>query len=366
MSILRLEDAALNAADFAFFRAPAPAAGAPATQIVVIDPLVDGVTGVQSNVTRTVESRVVEIARTRHQRFDVQPFNAATLAKSPLILLGTLTGSDSHGEAGGIRESYRICLALLDPGSGTVVSKSFVLAQMTGADVTPVAYFNDSPMFAPTRAFEKFARNCENIKRGDAIDPLYRAGLPAAAIVNEGIEAYDAGKYRESLEAFKRALAATGGDPWRAYNGIYLANVKLGRQADANRAFTKLVDYGFENSQFALKFSFKPGTSQFVADAKLGSAYHEWLRQIAQRLAKGKSCIDIVGHAGTSGTDADRERLSRQRAELVKQRLDAISPQLKKRTTATGEGSREPLVGLGTDDAKDALDRRIEFRIKGC
>jgi outer membrane protein OmpA-like peptidoglycan-associated protein len=366
MSILRLEDAALNAADFAFFRAPAPASGAPATQVVVIDPLVDGVTGVQSNVTRTVESRVVEIARTRHQRFDVQPFTSATIARSPLILLGTLTGSDGHGEAGGIRETYRICLALLDLGSGTVLSKSFVLAQMTGADVTPVAYFNDSPMIVPTRASEKYARNCEGIKRGDTIDPAYRAGLPAEAIINEGVESYGAGKYREALEAFKRAVAAPETDAWRANNGIYLASVKLGRQADANRAFAKLVDFGFETSHFALKFAFKPGTSQFVADAKLGSAYREWLRQIAERLAKDKSCIDIVGHVGTSGTVADRERLSLQRAEFVKQRLDAISPQLKKRTKAAGEGSREALVGLGTDDAKDALDRRIELRITGC
>jgi hypothetical protein len=29
-------------------------------------------------------------------------------------------------------------------------------------------------------------------------------------------------------------------------------------------------------------------------------------------------------------------------------------------------GFRENLIGTGTDDARDALDRRVEFKITGC
>ena len=33
------------------------------------------------------------------------------------------------------------------------------------------------------------------------------------------------------------------------------------------------------------------------------------------------------------------------------------------RMIAIGVGGREPLVGTGRDDATDALDRRVEFRV---
>jgi hypothetical protein len=39
---------------------------------------------------------------------------------------------------------------------------------------------------------------------------------------------------------------------------------------------------------------------------------------------------------------------------------------LGQRTTPSGKGFRENLVGSGSDDAVDALDRRVEFRIVPC
>jgi outer membrane protein OmpA-like peptidoglycan-associated protein len=36
------------------------------------------------------------------------------------------------------------------------------------------------------------------------------------------------------------------------------------------------------------------------------------------------------------------------------------------RIETAGVGSRENLIGSGTDDQRDALDRRVEFRVVGC
>ena len=60
------------------------------------------------------------------------------------------------------------------------------------------------------------------------------------------------------------------------------------------------------------------------------------------------------------------ERLSLMRAQYIKQRLDAVAPALAGRTSAAGMGSSQNLSGLGTDDMRDALDRRVEFRVKDC
>jgi hypothetical protein len=43
--------------------------------------------------------------------------------------------------------------------------------------------------------------------------------------------------------------------------------------------------------------------------------------------------------------------------------LAAASPALASRLSATGVGWRETIVGTGADNASDALDRRVEFKI---
>lgn len=54
------------------------------------------------------------------------------------------------------------------------------------------------------------------------------------------------------------------------------------------------------------------------------------------------------------------------RAEYVKSRLEIVSPVLAKRTIANGVGSKQTMVGNGRDDASNALDRRVEFKVIGC
>ena len=89
-------------------------------------------------------------------------------------------------------------------------------------------------------------------------------------------------------------------------------------------------------------------------------------QQIARHAAQSNACLDIVGHTSRSGPEPLNERLSQLRAEYIKQRLESEVPQLSNRTIASGKGSRENIVGTGTDNASDALDRRVEFKVIGC
>jgi len=43
-----------------------------------------------------------------------------------------------------------------------------------------------------------------------------------------------------------------------------------------------------------------------------------------------------------------------------------LAPMLKTRMIANGVGSRQTLIGLGTDDLRDALDRRVVFSVTDC
>jgi outer membrane protein OmpA-like peptidoglycan-associated protein len=187
-----------------------------------------------------------------------------------------------------------------------------------------------------------------------------------AALISEAIDAYNSRQYRKALELYHSALQAPGGEQLRVYNGLYLSNWKLRRQAQATEAYRKIVDYGLTNKRLAVKFLFKPGSTDFLSDQQVSGPYPIWLKQIAQRTATNQGCLEVVGHTSRSGPEPINERLSLLRAESIKSKLERNEPALGTRTIANGVGSKENLIGTGTDDVRDALDRRVEFKVVNC
>jgi outer membrane protein OmpA-like peptidoglycan-associated protein len=362
------DQAVLSAATALFTNAKLPPAGAPAQPKypLVIDPLIDGMTGAQSVTTRSMGRRLTDLMRERYPQFDVQAFSAANVSRSPLVLIGTFTGVNAERKTAGAREAYRICFALADLRSGKLVSKGLAFALPDGVDPTPLAFFRDAPAWSEDPATEGYIKTCQGTRAGDPINPLYLDRILAASVVAEGIEAYEAGRYREALELYTSALAMPAGDQFRVHNGIYLANWKLGRQRQAEAAFTKVVDHGLKHQRLAVKFLFRPGSTAFMADAALSSSYPTWLKTIALRTGDSGKCLEITGHTSPTGPEPLNERLSLIRAEHIKSRLAQTSPGLDKRMIAHGVGSKQTMVGNGRDDASDALDRRVEFKVIGC
>ncbi|MEA3155027.1 MAG: hypothetical protein QOK44_2616 [Betaproteobacteria bacterium] len=363
--VLPYDQAVLNAAN-ALLGGAQLAGGDSAKYTLVIDPLIDGVTGMQSNATRSMGERLVKLIQEKYPRFDVQRFSASNVSKSPLVLIGTFTGVNAQRQTAGVREAYRICFALADLKTGKLVSKGLAFAQTDGVDATPITYFQDAPAWTEDPATLGYIRTCQGTKPGDPINPLYVDRVLTGATISEGIDAYNAGRYKESLELFENALNSPQGNQLRVYNGLYLANWKLGRRAAAAESFGKVVDFGVQNKRLATKFLFRPGTTAFFSDPAVSGPYPIWLKEIASRTSTANVCLEITGHTSATGPAPLNERLSALRAEYVKKRLETEAPLLVKRTIANGVGSRENMVGNGRDDATDALDRRVEFKVIGC
>jgi len=304
--------------------------------------------------------------RDRYPQFDLQPFSAASVRRSPKVLVGTFTPVNSEGQTSGMREAYRICLVLADMKSGTVVAKGSARAQMPGVDHSPTLYFQDSPAWLNERSTEGYINTCQTSKPGDAIQPAYFDSILAGALISEAIAAYDTGRYVDALDRYSSALELPAGHQLRVFNGIYLANLKLGRQAAANDAFSRIVDYGLAKNRLAVKFLFKPGTAAFLPDKQVSAHYPMWVKEIARRAAQTKSCLEVVGHTSRSGAEPLNQRLSKLRAEYIKKRLEGEAPPLAKRITAQGVGSRDNLIGTGKDDLSDAWDRRVVFQVTAC
>ena len=115
-----------------------------------------------------------------------------------------------------------------------------------------------------------------------------------------------------------------------------------------------------------IKIFFNPGTTTLLQSSDLQSQYAVWLREVALQVGVRETCMKVVGHTSRTGDAAANDVLSQKRASLIRQTLEKQNKKLVTRLASEGSGSREVIVGLGTDDMRDALDRRVEFRTVDC
>ena len=334
---------------------------------VVIDPLVDGSTGLQSLATADVEQQVLSLLKSDFPRFQVKPLNSANLAAAPLVFIGTFTPINLQGKGAGERDAYRVCFALADLKTGKIVSKGFARSQTAGVDATPLPYFQDAPLWVNDSIVEGYIKTCQGTRAGDPINPAYLDKVAAIAGIDEATRAYNAKKYPESLALFTSLLRSSAGDQPRVHTGMYLSNLKLGRREPAMLAFGKIAKQGLDAKRLAVKFNFQPGGASFAKDA---SPYDRWLKELAGQstlaIKNPATCFEVAGHTGRGGSESMNERISLQRAEYVKQRLVAEKKELGSRITTKGYGSTAALVATGRDDSSDSLDRRIEMTARAC
>ena len=356
-------DAVLNAANAVFSGAPVSNWQNGQRQVVVIDPLVNGVTGEQSAATRQIQDRIVALAQEKYPQFDIQPFSAATVSKAPYVMVGTFTPVNAQGQTAGTREAYRFCLVMVDLQAGKTIAKGVARARTDGVDSTPIGFFRDSPAWSRDASIKSYIDTCQATKVGDAISQTYLNGILTASIVSEAIEAYDANRYRDALDLYVTAEKTPAGNQLRVFNGLYLTNWKLGHRDQAADAFGHVVDYGLDNNALGVKILFRPGSTAFDAEAQTAGPYDMWLRQIADHSASRKACLQVTGNSSPSGSAVLNDQLSVLRAEYVKGRLEADAPALQGQVIATGVGAKNNLIGTGADDLSDALDRRVEFKV---
>ena len=323
---------------------------------VVLDPTLDATTGQQTAATQRLDAGIAARIASQFTQVELLPFRAVDLSKAEYLMTGTLVR---------VASSYQLNLALVDLKTGTVTSQSNASVRADSVDMTPLPYYRDSPVLVKDKVTDGYVRT-SSTTAGERADATYLERIATAAVINDATLLYNSARYREALGQYRSALVTPAGEQIRVLNGIYLTHVKLGQTAEAEVAFGRLVAYGIASRQLGMKFLFNPGTINFWSDPKVSSAYTMWLRQIAHQAAKAKVCMDIVGHSSKTGTEEVNDSLSLRRASYIKQRLTSDASALANRTRPSGMGSRELIIGSGSDDVVDALDRRVEFKIVGC
>lgn len=326
---------------------------------VIVEPVLEAGSGNQTAATQAIDARIARRVAEKFQQVELLPFQSASLPKAQYLLTGTM------GRTAGPTGPWRIDLALSDLKTRTVAAQATSRARPQGVDPTPTAYYRDAPVLLRDAAVGR-TEEASRTAAGQLAPAGYLDRVTTSALLADATAAYNAERFEQALALYKQALAAPGGEQLRVYSGIYLTNWRLGRMADAEAAFGNIVAAGLAARNLGVKFLFRPGGTDFFADPKSPPPYDAWVRQIARQAASSKVCLNVVGHTSKSGSEQYNDQLSQRRAQFLKQRLESESGELASRTKAVGMGFRENLVGSGSDDARDALDRRVEFKVEGC
>ena len=329
---------------------------------VTIDPMIDTVTGQQTETTMLFERRVVQRMGNLYPQFEFLPFQAANLARAQYLLTGTMARVPTAPLG---KPTVRLNLALTELRTGIVVAQAWSLAREENLDATPSRYYRDLPVLIKDKVIEGYARTTTTTP-GQRADSYYLERVAAASVISEATTLYNAEKYQDALGQYRNALTSPLGEQLRAESGIYLSSMRLGNTAEAEAAFGRIVALGIAYNELGVKFLFNPSSVDFWSDPKISGAYGMWLRQIAREAMAARSCMAVVGHTSRSGTGPANDTLSLKRAQYVRQRLIAEAPELAGRTRAEGMGFRQNIVGSGSDDSFDVLDRRVEFKIVPC
>jgi outer membrane protein OmpA-like peptidoglycan-associated protein len=332
--------------------------------VIAVDPAIDGTTGQQTTASKTLDARLLQRATEKFVQFDVVPVTSSNLGKAQYLLAGTLTPVDASNVAVG---TFRINLSLTDIKTGFVVAQVAEGAPVkaTKVDTTPTPFYRDSPSLTKDRIVEGQIRTAQT-PTGQAADEVYLSRLPISALISEGSRLYEAGNYAEALRYYESAAGRPEGQQLRVLNGLYLTYTQLGRTDEVEKAFAKIVALGLATNSLSVKFLFRPGSVEFLSDPKVSGPYNMWLRVVAREVAASGACLTIVGHTSKTGTEQFNDRLSTQRAVTIQTRIETQAPETKGRLSSVGVGFRENLVGSGTDDLRDALDRRVEFKVRNC
>ena len=333
---------------------------------LVIDPLIDASTGQQTNSTVQMGAQLAGLITRRVPTWNVQPLTRGALAGRPLLLIGTLTAINTKNVKDENADAFRVCLVLIDLRTNKLVAKRVDRATLASVDAEPIALFREAPTWALDATAEAYIKSCQGSNPGDPIAPLYLQRLPAAAVINEATLAFTDNKMADAYRLYREARTLAAPDDLRVLNGLYTTSWKTGRKKEAGEAFGKIIDVGLANKRLPIKLFFNPGTTTLLQTADLQAQYALWLQEVASRTAANDACLKVIGHTSRTGDPQANDVLSQKRAMVIKQNLESRNRKLATRVSAEGVGSREIIVGLGTDDLRDALDRRVEFRSVDC
>lgn len=258
---------------------------------------------------------------------------------------------------------FKINVAVISPKGRTLPGVTLrVNAQQF--DATPSRFFRDAPLYL-TGAYNDIRQ--EFAKGGNSTVPLEARNrfIAVEGLIQEAILNFESGNYRKAIQGFDKVIDKDV-ENLPALSGRYQSLLEIGKAPEIEVALIKLIDAAIKQKNISFRFLFQVRSVDFRDDVQITRHYHSWLSQLAKQVFASGSCLQVRGHASRSGSFEYNNELSYSRANQVVGLLLKYAPGLKGRVSVEGRGYQDNVVGSGSDDSADAIDRRVDFKLLSC
>jgi len=327
----------------------------------LIEPFIEENTGAVVKASRVGEDIFKNEAKKNFSDFSIDRMSSEKLSDADYIISGTFLYEplpDRNAKSG--TKYYHFISSIFNRSTGIVVANEDVWISDSNLDVVPTL---DNPMLIKdkrTRGIGVVARQ----EIGAKIDDAYYNALETSALLSDAKTNYEKGDYKKALAIYTKAAERKDGQTMETYSGIYDSSLKLDISDIAEEAFAKLVEIAVANNSLSSRFLFQVNKTDFVSSKQ--EEYTLWLRKITEYFSENDKCLNIVGHSSKTGQQEYNVKLSQQRAEAIRNIMNRTSSEIDAKSKALGEGFDRCKVCSGSDDEKDAVDRRVEFTVVDC
>jgi len=330
--------------------------------LFVIDQIVDADTGDITVTSKRITDLVIAESKKNILNITIQPMDTKNIDLADFIIVGVIAQEYNILSK---RKTPHLFLSLIDAKSRKIISSTDVWIKNIGISYDPIPIYRDSPIYLKDNRVDALVATAKS-QAGVLANKDYLDSLQTSALLDEAGEFYAQGEYDLSLGLFARAAERADGKVMKTFSGLYQNFFKLGKIDKASDAFYELLQLGLMGNNLSIKFLFSVDSTEFAGGSDDIIEYYIWLYEISEALVNSGRCVDIIGHASHSGTVEYNKNLSLKRAQAVQIKLNLETSVMKKITKSYGYGFSENIIGTGTNDARDAIDRRVSFKVVDC
>jgi outer membrane protein OmpA-like peptidoglycan-associated protein len=325
---------------------------------IVIDPFVDVESGYPIKINTKIKDIIAqEISKRFEITGEMEPDN---LEVSEYVLNGIVSIEEKVGKRGNI---YKVNASVFEKSSGKVLASAAI--HISGFDTTPMDIYKESPVYLKGKSYEQHLSSVKKMPN-EEVDKDYQNRLMIKAMLVKGDLLYEQREFKKSLTYYNQAASIQTDQPMEVLNGQFTNLAKQGQWVEAENAYGKLAKASvLETNEVTSKITFGPNSKQPLENKT--EQYNIYMKQIANLVASIRACkIKIIGHCSRTGTANYNDNLSLQRAAWIQKKMASYAPEIMSKSQIIGRGFRENIVGTGTDDITDEIDRRVEFKFSDC
>jgi len=331
---------------------------------ILLDPFVDSASGDVVRASQDIKRLVFIEINEIDDHFEIAEMDADNIKNADYVMTGIIT-FEPYPEPASQTKQYRLHASIFELDNGEIIANDSVWLAEAGLNYNRTEVYRDAPIYLRDRELTGLITTAQGAV-GSLADKNYYEFLQVKAQLVEATAAYEASDYMKALELFRAVADHPQGNTMKTYAGLYLVSRKLDDEVGAEDAFGKMFAIGVETNNLRTKLLFSVNSINFIENEELRSQYQFWLRQIGQYFSRTSHCFQVAGHSSRTGAEFYNKTLSHERAVKIQRLLQPFIPNIAQRSVTVGKGFSENIVGSGTDDARDAVDRRVEFIIVEC